>query len=515
MAWCSDCTRDAQGDANETFSAAVTACGSLVSGSVNHSGLPASPEDGKKKHLQSLPVEQVLSASRSGSSPAPEVPEQGTPSGRVEATSDLLAIRRDQDSRAMSADDFREMIRAATTLNESFRDTEPSGRLSAGDRYFRLPLAGLCLREKLARRVDEAIWRGFLLLLCSLVIIVVTLIIAVVVLGNQVGDELTIEESVSWVGTPNNLVDALRGQCVALKQQALPLIQTIEQYNREFGFREITFTTRSSLKQVAALFLPIENASARVVIVHGRGSHGLSSAAQTAGYILRQANISALIIASLAATRDHASAWPRDDDVVLGAWDYAVQDPAGLLGGALLPSKVGVMGFDFGGLAAQRAFAREPQVPALLVDGVVHNFEALMNAHVSRLLGDWSSTFLRDLLTDQVRSRCEMNLQTRLAEVSLPTGFVDRADMLSRLGVIRSLDDTFVPGDEQYELLVSSAAALQADALSLRWSASYAGPQSDSCHELRALHLSSPEEYRRHVCEFFTSALATDANCTR
>ena len=79
---------------------------------------------------------------------------------------------------------------------------------------------------------------------------------------------------VCQVGTPENLVDALRGQCVALKQQvhasekslllrhsgsgcfdatqASPLLERIEEYNRQHGFREVGFLTRSR-KQAAGL----------------------------------------------------------------------------------------------------------------------------------------------------------------------------------------------------------------------------------------------------------------------
>ncbi|CAE6924040.1 unnamed protein product [Symbiodinium natans] len=173
-------------------------------------------------------------------------------------------------------------------------------------------------------------------------------------------------------------------------------------------------------------------------------------------------------------------------------------------------------GFDFGGFAAQRAFVREPRVAALLVDGVVHDFEALMRAYVVRVLGSWNSPLFADLLTRQVQSRCEFNLQTRLSEVSLRASFADRvANNATRIGVIRSLDDAAMPSDEQYNLLVSSVSLndqMQAPR-SFSWASNYTVPASDACDEQTALHLLSPAEYQARLCEFFGDVFSLGASC--
>lgn len=515
MAWCSDCAREAHEDAASTFSAAVTACGSLVSGSNDRSAAQKAVGP-TTAQLHSLPVEQALSrSSPSGrywkaaqrQNPAKEV--LAAQSTREEVTHELLAISRNQGSAMMSAGDFREMVRAATSMNEEVR-SKPSARLSSGSG--RRSFAGLFLKEAAAAKVDAIVWRGILLLLSLLAICTVSFIVAFAVLGNQVGDELTIVEPWQWVGTPENLVDALRGQCVALKQQASPLLERIEEYNRQHGFREVGFLTRSR-KQARAIFLPNSSLSPRVVVVHGRRSHGLASAAQAAGYFLRLSGISALIIEDLAVARENASSWLLDDDTVLVAWDYAAEDPQSLLGGALPANQVAVMGFDFGGFAAQRAFLREPRIRTLLVDGVVHDFEALIREHVVRLLGSWSSTMLRNLLTQQVKSRCEFNLQTRLSEASLSGSFADRTvNNGTRIGIFRSEDDAVIPGDEQYDLL-TSAVSMNGQIESVSWSSTYTGPSSDACNKQRALHLSSPTEYQAQLCEFFADAFALGVDC--
>lgn len=86
MAWCSDCAREAHEDAASTFSAAVTACGSLVSGSNDRSAAQKAVGP-TTAQLHSLPVEQALSRS----SPSGRY---WTESGRVIPLMSADAIRR-------------------------------------------------------------------------------------------------------------------------------------------------------------------------------------------------------------------------------------------------------------------------------------------------------------------------------------------------------------------------------------------------------------------------------------
>lgn len=267
-----------------------------------------------------------------------------------------------------------------------------------------------CLEEADSERCDRSLWSWALRFLCFLVLCTLSFITMVAVLGNQVGDELTIEVHQEWVGTPDNLVDALRAECVDLQRQATAFIGAIEEYNRQQGFRQVTFTTRERQKQASAMYLP-STGPARVVVVHGRRQHGLSSSAQTAGYLLRLMGISSLIITDLTSVRENVSDWLADELTILGAWDYVVADPDSLLGGAVNPQKVGLIGFDFGGFSVQRAFAQEPQIPAILLDGVVHNFKVLMNAKVQEVFELVPG--LQPLFTSQVQSRCELNLQKK------------------------------------------------------------------------------------------------------
>jgi len=345
--------------------------------------------------------------------------------------------------------------------------------------------------------------------LCTL-----SFITTIAVLGNQVGDELTVEVNEEWVGTPDNLVDALRGECVELKQQASGIIGVIEEYNRQQGFREVTFTTRERQKQASAMYLP-STGTARVVIVHGRKQHGLASSVQTAGYLLRLMGISALIVNDLTSVRENISDWLADELTILGAWDYAVTDPDGVLGGAVDPQEVGLMGFDYGGFSAQLAFVQEPHIPALLLDGVVHDFKVLMDAKVEEVFKFFP--VLWPLFTSQVQSRCELNLQKRVDEVSNFSSLAQRSTAnKSYIGMMRSIEDAVIPsGGAQYEQLRQTVIqSLGSDALLLNWTTSFSGPKSDVCWEQRALHLSKISDYQKQVCAFFSRALSVSVNCT-
>merc|ERR1712096_165282 len=53
---------------------------------------------------------------------------------------------------------------------------------------------------------------------------------------------------------------------------------------------------------------------------------------------------------------------------LLGGWDYAQNDPDGVLGGKLPPGKVGILGISMGGFIVNNAFGAEPLVPAAWVE---------------------------------------------------------------------------------------------------------------------------------------------------
>ena len=72
---------------------------------------------------------------------------------------------------------------------------------------------------------------------------------------------------------------------------------------------------------------------------------------------------------------------------ISGAWDYAKDDPDGLLGGPMEASKVGLFGFSKGGFTALNAFGLEGQIPAVWVDGAPSEPKTVYGYGLRRFLG--------------------------------------------------------------------------------------------------------------------------------
>lgn len=472
---------------------------------------------GKNSGISTIPVDLGLKEAKlkkSNSKKGDEF-EAMDPKTYSSPTHELLKMKVETGRGPMSNETFRALIKSTTMRDTKLQDPElVVEQVDLNGDLRRWSCTRCCLEEADSERCDRSLWSWALRFLCFLVLCTLSFITMVAVLGNQVGDELTIEVHQEWVGTPDNLVDALRAECVDLQRQATAFIGAIEEYNRQQGFRQVTFTTRERQKQASAMYLP-STGPARVVVVHGRRQHGLSSSAQTAGYLLRLMGISSLIITDLTSVRENVSDWLADELTILGAWDYVVADPDSLLGGAVNPQEVGLIGFDFGGFSVQRAFAQELQIPAILLDGVVHNFKVLMNAKVQEVFELVPG--LQPLFTSQVQSRCELNLQKRVDEVSsLADDFAQRSTAnKSYIGMMRSSEDAVIPdGATQAAESRLSAQSLPSDSILLDWTTTFSGPKSDACWEQRALHLSRTQEYQTQLCAFFSRALEVRVNCT-
>eukprot|EP00929_Paragymnodinium_shiwhaense_P043791 TRINITY_DN22499_c0_g1_i2.p1 TRINITY_DN22499_c0_g1~~TRINITY_DN22499_c0_g1_i2.p1 ORF type:complete len:380 (+),score=9.51 TRINITY_DN22499_c0_g1_i2:129-1268(+) len=132
----------------------------------------------------------------------------------------------------------------------------------------------------------------------------------------------------------------------------------------------------------------------RIVLVHGYGMNFNDQTVQFAGYFLRSVGFSVLIIN----LRDHGVSqnssthfstwgWAYYLDA-LGGWDYAVQDPDGLLGGSLPPEQVGMMGFSMGGFATATALGEEPRIPAAWLDSPAFDVQEVLQANTALVIGN-------------------------------------------------------------------------------------------------------------------------------
>jgi len=113
----------------------------------------------------------------------------------------------------------------------------------------------------------------------------------------------------------------------------------------------------------------------RIVALHGLGSNNNHCGVQATCFLLRQMGFGCLTPSvrdyGLSGHSAHPTVmtWGYDYHLdLLGAWDYAVKDPDGILGGALDASKVGIAGFSKGAYGAAIAFGLEKRIPGAWID---------------------------------------------------------------------------------------------------------------------------------------------------
>eukprot|EP00747_Dinoflagellata_sp_TGD_P222632 gnl/TRDRNA2_/TRDRNA2_94334_c0_seq2.p1 gnl/TRDRNA2_/TRDRNA2_94334_c0~~gnl/TRDRNA2_/TRDRNA2_94334_c0_seq2.p1 ORF type:complete len:511 (-),score=65.36 gnl/TRDRNA2_/TRDRNA2_94334_c0_seq2:462-1994(-) len=205
---------------------------------------------------------------------------------------------------------------------------------------------------------------------------VISLVLSIILVSDYLAEELMYLDSRAQRGTPESLPDFFAGKCRHLKETFRPVLRFLEAYNARLGWSQVSFSAREDGREVSALFFPsLLSHAPLIVIAHDAGLSNMDSTVQTAAYFLRLMNFSVLAPNMRNAGSDfgqrvnHWQNAPRD---LLGAWDYATKVLR------FDQHRVGIMGFGFGGLAVQVAFAQEPTIPAIFLDGAVHNVEKLL-----------------------------------------------------------------------------------------------------------------------------------------
>lgn len=213
-----------------------------------------------------------------------------------------------------------------------------------------------------------------------------------------------------WPWTPANVTESWHrsygglGMCTSDE-----LLEAFREFSGSQPHKRVYFKSRlgdagQDVVRLAGWWLPAaespglsaEERPPRIVISHGFQRNSLDHTVQLTGYMLRSMGISVLLVD----LRDHGAsavsahplvlwgwAFPFD---LLGAWDYAVKDPDGELGGPAGPERVGVMGFSMGGYVAATAFGMDHQVPAAWLDSPLIHLQETLHAQIKRkLFGMW------------------------------------------------------------------------------------------------------------------------------
>lgn len=295
------------------------------------------------------------------------------------------------------------------------------------------------------------------------------------------------------------------------------LVKAYKTYNEKAGFTALKYSSREGPKGVETIkltgwWLPAEEeleGKPAVVLQHGMGGTINDSRVHVLAFLLRSLGFSVL----LTNLRDHGSAgrsghglqsWGLDYPYdTLGAWDYLVRDPDGILGGPRDRSKVGLMGISMGGFVSAAAFGMEGKVAALWLDGPLSSPKDLMRQHVSPYLSFMTepvvgpSWWLAEKLSG-------LDLTTNIPETTLPKGPASNRPVF----VMQSPDDTSCPMFMTNKIVetMRGRSGLYDVAVHTDLGGKCVEGNGNS-HNHNVLQWVQPSAYRKELCGFFSRAL--------
>jgi pimeloyl-ACP methyl ester carboxylesterase len=183
---------------------------------------------------------------------------------------------------------------------------------------------------------------------------------------------------------------------------------------------------------------------------HGNNANANSRMVVFAAYLLRSFGVDVLI----PSLRSHGLSQPGFDKVTwsyeyvfdtLGAWDYAVKDPDGVLGGSRPPSKVGLMGFSMGAYLVSSALGIDANVPAVWADGGVWTVNGMAKLTVAPYLGPLA-VVVAPIMTWFAKLWAGVDITKNSPPETLPLG----PDTRRKVAVVTSTLDSFVPPEETF-----------------------------------------------------------------
>jgi len=328
---------------------------------------------------------------------------------------------------------------------------------------------------------------------------------------------------------PPNLTDALAFPegCLATPLQDNPLVIDMALLNQGLEWKMVNLSSRESRDgqeavQLTAWWLPVADARApRIVVLHGEDSNFNDWTVQVMAYLLRSMGFAALV----PNFRDHGSsgtspsagvAWGWDYYLdVLGAWDYAVNDPHGQLGSKVDASNVGVVGMSMGGFAAMIALGLEPFIPAVWVDSAPFDLRNELRRRISSLIGSWLpgataplAAYLAPLFMEVSWRYAGHSAGADLGHMSPREAIREAGTPRRPIAIVHGLFDDIVPRRESEELLKAADSYPE----SLQAKEVYFPPSAcgDTVHQVA--HIWAPNSYRHKLCTFWSGVFGTDSS---
>jgi hypothetical protein len=249
----------------------------------------------------------------------------------------------------------------------------------------------------------------------------------------------------------------------------------------------------------------------RVVIVHGNEANFNHFSVQATAYLLRSIGFAVL----LPNLRDHGNSaasthrmlgWGWDYHLdVLGAWDYAVHDPQGHLGGKADKQNVGLMGFGIGAFASSIALGLERDISAAWLDSATFRPREMLRWHLSHFVGPLAPAF-----TGFAWKVAEIFAGVNLTHITPEIALLPHRSIktIRFIAISHNRLDASVPAsqsDEFIEMFTQNSGY----SIEEQWIPHATGCGDDS-HAI--LPLWKTDTFRRKLCEFWSGVFHRFAN---
>lgn len=248
----------------------------------------------------------------------------------------------------------------------------------------------------------------------------------------------------------------------------------------------------------------------RIVLQHGTTSNGNKYRQIAAAYMLRKLGFGVLVNN----LRDHCYSDRSTDnssDLVhwghsypldlLGAWDYARNDPDHELGGAIDKSKVGLFGFSMGAFTTSTAFGLETQVPAAWADGGPFSPRTVTFAAVKMMAKPFHMDGAIGFVEDHVWSKVQAEMDhggVDIAKTNPKKTLQLGSDTHRPYFIVHNIKDATSPYSE-HELLMEHLGGLKRKYNYENWTT------NGECHDTShcADHVSDFDTYLQKACTFW------------
>merc|ERR1719356_568487 len=189
---------------------------------------------------------------------------------------------------------------------------------------------------------------------------------------------------------------------------------------------------------------------------------------------------------------------------LLGAWDYAVKDPDGVMGGALPEDEVGVAGFSMGAFTTLNAFGLEAKIPAAWTDGPPSSPRSVFEHGATGVMGSFAKYFTPAVWHNVEQAALAKNVDL---DKNLPVPNLKKGPKTQRpLFLLGNEGDDTVPIRE-FDILMGELDSMPEKYSVTAWRTTKACKNAGThC----VTHFAETHEYELKLCYFWAAAFQED-----